>query len=873
MQVYAPTNDCDEEVIDEFYEDLEKAISLIPKKDVMVIQGDWNAKIGVDCYADWKGTTGKFGLHQTNERGFRLLEFAKRKKLVVANTLHDHKISRRMTWHSPDGKTHNQIDYILVSKKYQTGINRTKTRTMKKPDIGSDHDLVMMTFRVKLKVKKKDVNTRIRFNLDLLKDPNVRDKYQSDLAGKFAPLLLLENPQEICDKFTNVIETTALSVLGKRRKTKRPWITSEIMQSCDERRMLKGKRFQNQKQLEKYREANRTVKKEIQKAKNEWIEKQAAEIEEGMKTNNAKKAFYVVKNLTRNNIQGKTKVIEDINGCTLTDTSAIAQRWKEYCTELYNHEATAKDPRVLDGFNNTPGNEDETIIILKSEVIDAISTLKTEKTPGGDNVTSEMIKEGGPAMVDILHHLCNSILKSGRWPTQWTESILIPIPKKSSSKKCSDYRTISLISHASKVLLKVIQKRIVPRIEEILSESQAGFRKDRSTVEQVTNLRLVAEKYRDHQKLIFHNFVDFRKAFDRVWHDALWDTMRKYDISEAMTTMIQQLYQSARTKVMVGNEYSNWFETTVGVRQGCILSPALFNLFLERIMQDALEDFCGGVNCGGTMINNLRFADDIDLLTESEEELKEITQRLENVCRKYGMEISFEKSKTLITGIHNDEKVNIRVDGSPLEQVKHFKYLGVIFTESVDCEREIKKRIGTATSTLARFDKIWKSRGIRLPTKIKLTKALVNSVLLYGCESWTLSPKLLRKIESFEMKVYRRLLGITWKERRTNDYVWKKVREVMGDSEPERLKHVVQKRKMKFFGHHVRAGRLTKVLLQGKVEGTRSRGRPRRSWTDDLEDWSGHSLATLCRKAIDRKKWRKDVSKWLHLRPNRLWIE
>ena len=81
----------------------------------------------------------------------------------------------------------------------------------------------------------------------------------------------------------------------------------------------------------------------------------------------------------------------------------------------------------------------------------------------------------------------------------------------------------------------------------------------------------------------------------------------------------------------------------------------------------------------------------------------------------------------------------------------------------------------------------------------------------------------------------------------------------MGDSEPERLRYVVQKWKMKFFGHHVRAGRLTKVLLQGKVEGTRGRGRPRRSWTDDLDDWSGHSLATLCRKAINRKEWRKDV--------------
>ena len=113
----------------------------------------------------------------------------------------------------------------------------------------------------------------------------------------------------------------------------------------------------------------------------------------------------------------------------------------------------------------------------------------------------------------------------------------------------------------------------------------------------------------------------FKKAFDRVWHQALWHIMKKHNIGIQMTNLIKNLYENAKTKVMIGEQYSEWFRATVGVRQGCVLSPTLFNLFLERIMTDALEDFDGGISCGGRKISNLRFADDIDLIAKSKLQL------------------------------------------------------------------------------------------------------------------------------------------------------------------------------------------------------------------------------------------------------------
>ena len=182
IQVYAPTSDCCNELIEDFYDDLEKLLRTVPRKDILIVQGDWNAKIGNDAFDVWRGTIGKFGLGGTNKRGQKLLEFAKRCQLTAVNTLFNHKISRRTTWHSPDGKVHNQIDFIFISRRFVTGVNRARMRTFNKLDIGSDHDLVMMTLKIKLKVNRNNSGNRMFFDLEKLKDPVIAEQYQKELS-------------------------------------------------------------------------------------------------------------------------------------------------------------------------------------------------------------------------------------------------------------------------------------------------------------------------------------------------------------------------------------------------------------------------------------------------------------------------------------------------------------------------------------------------------------------------------------------------------------------------------------------------------------------------------------------------------------------
>ena len=149
-------------------------------------------------------------------------------------------------------------------------------------------------------------------------------------------------------------------------------------------------------------------------------------------------------------------------------------------------------------------------------------------------------------MMDVLTEICNRIWRTGEWPTPRTQSWIITLPKKGNLQLCQNYRTISLISHSSKVMLKVILNRLKPQAEE-----QAGFRAGRSTTEQIFNLRILCEKYLQHQQNLYHVFIDFKKAFDRVWHAALWTTRRMYIISANLVRTTEQLYDKATSTVQM----------------------------------------------------------------------------------------------------------------------------------------------------------------------------------------------------------------------------------------------------------------------------------------------------------------------------------
>ena len=315
-------------------------------------------------------------------------------------------------------------------------------------------------------------------------------------------------------------------------------------------------------------------------------------------------------------------------------------------------------------------------------------------------------------------------------------------------------------------MLKIILNRLQPQAEEIIAEEQAGFRAGRSTTEQTFNLRILCEKYLQHQQNLYQVFIDFKKAFDRVWHEALWANMRKYNINTSIIRAIENLYDKAQSAVLFYGSTGEWFRTTVGVRQGCLLSPTLFNIFLERIMCEALDDHEGSVSIGGRLITNFRFADDIVVNAEQEEEAGVLIDRLDRTTTRYKMEIGPDKTKVMINNPNGFQR-EIKTKGQRLEEVENFKYRGAIISNE-GSKPKILSRIAQTTAALSTLKIIWRDKNISLASKVKLMWTLILSTFLYACESWTLTAEIERRIKALEMGCYRRVLNISYKDHVTN---------------------------------------------------------------------------------------------------------
>ena len=185
--------------------------------------------------------------------------------------------------------------------------------------------------------------------------------------------------------------------------------------------------------------------------------------------------------------------------------------------------------------------------------------LKKGKAAGIDNISAELVHAGNKAMIDTLPVIFQKIWETGQWPIQWTQSLMITVPKKGNLQQCNNYRTINLICHPSKGMLRIILNRLRLQAEEIVAEEQAGFRTGRSTTEQIFNLRILCERYLQHQQDLHHVFVDFKKAFNREWHAVLWATMNHYNINAYTIRVIRNLYNQTSSAVYLNGDIGKWF--------------------------------------------------------------------------------------------------------------------------------------------------------------------------------------------------------------------------------------------------------------------------------------------------------------------------
>ena len=428
------------------------------------------------------------------------------------------------------------------------------------------------------------------------------------------------------------------------------------------------------------------------------------------------------------------------------------------------------------------------------------------------------------------------------------KSELILLPKIPGTQDCTKYRTISLIYHASKILLEIIRQRLQYYIRPEIAEEQFAFTPGKGATDAILAVRNIIQKVakKQHNEELWLLFIDYSKAFDSVFHYTLWKTLQEFGVPQHLIWLIKNLYDNAIGVVRVEGKKTEPFRFEKGVRQGCLISPLLFNAVGEKIMrvvENNLPDRIG-IILAGQAIWNIRYADDTTLIGGNKNNITEMAEKLKHASSDMGLHIN--STKTYIMMVHG--KGTIKIGDDVINTHTKVKLLGSYVTPQGESTTEIEIRLGQARKISENLSDIWKSRDICRKLKIKLAKALVWSIALYGCETWTLRKTEKRMIEVFELWLWRRVLRVSWRERKSNEWV----RTQVGIPVEQGMMEKIKKRKLRKYNHWKRRGSsLVLSTIEGEVNGKARRGRRRQEWIDNIIEWRG-SINNAKKAAYER---------------------
>ena len=843
VQVYMPTSTHTEEEIDEVYEQIEEVLGEVKGKENLIIMGDWNAVVGEGKEGP---SVGNFGLGKRNAKGERLVEFCNEKNMVVANTLFEQHRRRRYTWKMPGDIARYQIDYILVRERYKNQVKQCKSYPG--ADINSDHNLVLMESLLRYK-KIKKTKQEPRWDSKMLAKEENREKFATAVDKKLGKGGVMATEERWDELKRTIKEVAEEQLVSKRAETKKPWITTEIRELIEERRKYKNAR--NDDEVSLYKKLKNQVNRECKKARENWIENCCEEINENMKKGNTETAYKLVK---KHFGERKTKSsnIRDANGNILIEGEDIGNRWRQYIEELYQGPRPLEE-NLMKGESEVD-EEERGPHILRSEFDRAVEDLKKNKAPGEDKINGDIIKALGNKAKDMLYGIIKDCYQNGRLPEDFQRSVMIAIPKKTRTEKCEEHRTLSLVSHASKILTRIISRRMERKIEDNLSENQFGFRKNRGTREAILCLRVMVEKTIHVNKPLYVAFVDLEKAFDNVEWNKMFRLLEKLGMDYNDRRIIYQLYKKQVVTMRMRDGRHIEAQINKGVRQGCNLSPALFNIYMEEAIREAQEIGLNGIKINGDEINMLRFADDIAIIAENQDDLQRSINAMDQALQEYNMNINKTKTKILVCG---REKLNavVTMRGQKLEQVDSFTYLGSTITWDGRSTTDIKRRIAQAKKAFMMKRQLLCSKKIGQQTRKQYVKSFVWSVALYGSEAWTIGKVDQKRLEAFETWCWRRMLKIKWTDKIRNEEVYRRV------EEKRTLWNTIEKRRTRWIGHTLRHNGFVKNIIEGKIEGKVPRGRPRDKYIGQIKKKVQRKrYQEVSQLALDREGWRAAVN-------------
>ena len=433
-------------------------------------------------------------------------------------------------------------------------------------------------------------------------------------------------------------------------------------------------------------------------------------------------------------------LVKDKNSVADVVANIGVPEWYSYFSDLFNMKVD-KENHFEYSVDNCEDNDLLDSPITALEVDEAIKSLKPDKSPGKDGVNGIFIKSVRVFILPLLTKLFNQMFELSIFPKEWNETIIVPIHKKGNRNTPGNYRGISLLPILSKVFTYILHKRIMTWAEnlEIIIEEQSGFRPKRSTIDNMFVLSTVINKYLKKKKgRLYCAYIDMEKAFDRINRDALWLKLGKLGISKKMLCMIKAIYKNVRACVKTSRGLTDMFNCPRGVKQGCILSPLLFSLFLNDIAKE-MAAISNCITVHDYDFRLLLYADDMILVSDTPYHLQRMLNQLEQYCNTWNLNVNINKSKITIfrKGGYLKRNEHWTYKETPIEIVSSYKYLGIYVTSRciwTECQKILDaqgtKVVYMLKSTLAQFNNLSSD----LLFKIFDTKVL--PILHYGAEIW-----------------------------------------------------------------------------------------------------------------------------------------
>lgn len=687
------------------------------KEGLLLILGDFNARIGEEGEIGLE--TGEEEARKSmdkfrNKEGEKLIELTEERGWVILNGNKTGDLEGDWTFNR--GGNSSVIDFGLTNVEAWEKIERFEIGRR----VDSDHSPLIVTLNMG-KDKEVEVKDKRKEKVQLWDEESEKRYRERTENIDWKEEGVEKEWRELKEK---VDTETSWKYRATRKAGRQPWWDTECRAGKKILQRIWKEVGKKRVSEEEYKESRRVYKDLCKEKKRKWKEKE----EEKVRNIKTEKEAWEYVNRGRGSRPG-------------TSENIGMEAWKMYFMDLLNgngEKRTAQEENE-NSTRRKPRNDEE---LSNEQIQKAWGKLKKGKAAGLDGIRNEAWINGGVAIKQKVGRILKLVWKGEGFPEEWREGVIVPIFKKGSKEDIKNYRGITLTSTAYKLYASILNNELIKEMEEKggFSETQFGFREGRGAIDCVYILNHVTEKRLARKKGKLHAiFLDLKAAFDRLNRDTLWSMMEKRGVRKELIERVKEIYQETKCRVRVGKKESEVFWIEKGVRQGCPLSPTLFNIYMAGLEEHLRAGQEGGVVVGRKKIWSLSYADDVVLLAEGEEELRRMIRRAESYIRRLDLEVSVEKTKVMVFSKGGGKRKDREWlwGQNKIEEVKSYHYLGYKMTRNNREEEQVKERAKKARMIMG---KVWGigERKFKADVKwrLRLFDSLVKSVMMYGVEVW-----------------------------------------------------------------------------------------------------------------------------------------